>query len=178
MDAHQRAQENPANPAPSMVSCTARSRCVRVAAGRSSKCQTAWSAVLSSAFSPPSARGAWSSTADVSASPPSFLESSAAGASRHSHGSRAVLLERCTEHRLPSGIDGRLAYHLVPFGARGESSLDWPPGTPPRFFFKRHIGERSLGLAVRNDADAATQGEGHGAGDEAGVDGFLHGVPP
>jgi len=37
----------------------------------------------------------------------------------------------------PSGINGRPANQLVPFGARGGSSLDWPPGTPPRFFFTR-----------------------------------------
>lgn len=35
----------------------------------------------------------------------------------------------------PSGIKGLLAYGQVPFGARGGPSLDWPPGTPPRFLF-------------------------------------------
>ena len=55
----------------------------------------------------------------------------------------------------PSGINGLLAYCQVPFGARGGSSLDWPPGTPPRFYSTRTgiIESRSMKRLIHSGSD-------------------------
>ena len=65
--------------------------------------------------------------------PPRIPASSEAEASRHDRSRWAASLDRRIERCPTPEINGLLAYGQVPFGARGGSSLDWPPGRSLRF---------------------------------------------